>query len=97
MRSLLIAFLVGVGFLCAKSVVYSPEVVALYLHPEDSKVVGKLLPTNGFEVLQSTPKRVLISLEGYVNPKVPFALYQPRRKAPSFSYGDIRLAQACLF
>ncbi|WP_104628978.1 cytochrome c3 family protein [Helicobacter bizzozeronii] len=75
MRGFLIAFLVGMGFLCAKSVVYSPEVVALYLHPEDSKVVGKLLPTNGFEVLQSTPKRVLISLEGYVNPKAPFALY----------------------
>lgn len=75
MRGFFVFSFVLVACLWARDIVYSPEVVALYLHKDDSRVAGKLLPTNGFEVLQSASNRVLISIEGYINPKAPFALY----------------------
>ncbi|WP_104749515.1 cytochrome c3 family protein [Helicobacter cynogastricus] len=67
--------LVATGFLQAQNLLYSPEVLSLYLHPEDSKVAGRLLPTNAFSVVKTQGSRVLVRIEGYSNPKAPSVIY----------------------
>ncbi|MFC3847579.1 cytochrome c3 family protein [Helicobacter baculiformis] len=73
-KCVLMALILG-GVLQAQSLLYSPEVLSLYLHQEDDKVAGRLLPTNAFNVLKTQGARVLLRIEGYSNPKAPFALY----------------------
>ncbi len=70
----LLALILGV-FLQAQNLLYSPEVLSLYLHEEDSKVAGRLLPTNAFSVLKTQGLRVLLHITGYSNPKAPFVIY----------------------
>ncbi len=36
-----------------KNTAYTDEVVSLYLNKDDTKVIGRLLPTNPFEVLKA--------------------------------------------
>lgn len=58
-----------------KNTAYTDEVVSLYLNKDDTKVIGRLLPTNPFEVLKSENNRVLLKIDGYVNPKAPSVIY----------------------
>lgn len=70
-----ISFFVLATCLWAKEIAYTDEVVSLYLNKDDTKVTGRLLPTNAFEILKSDKDRVLIKLDGYVNPKSPSVIY----------------------
>ena len=70
-----ISLFVLVASLWAKEIAYTDEVVSLYLNKDDTKVTGRLLPTNAFEILKSDKDRVLIKLDGYVNPKSPSVIY----------------------
>lgn len=70
-----ISFFVLATCLWAKEIAYTDEVVSLYLNKDDTKVTGRLLPTNAFEILKSDKDRVLIKVDGYVNPKAPSVIY----------------------
>lgn len=59
----------------SKNIVYSDEVVSLYLSQDDTKVVGRLLPTNSFEILKEQGDKVYVKIQGFVNPKAPFVIY----------------------
>lgn len=48
-----ISFFVLATCLWAKEIAYTDEVVSLYLNKDDTKVTGRLLPTNAFEILKS--------------------------------------------
>ncbi|WP_066386862.1 cytochrome c3 family protein [Helicobacter himalayensis] len=61
--------------LFAKNIGFSDEVLSLFLGKDDSKVAGRLLPTNAFSVLESDGTRVKIKVDGFVNPKAPYVLY----------------------
>lgn len=54
---------------------YTDEVVSLYLSKDDTKAVGRLLPTNAFEVLKTQGNKALVKISGYVNPKSPSIIY----------------------
>nr|WP_285759576.1 cytochrome C [Helicobacter heilmannii] len=64
-----------VGLVKSKELLYSAEVLTLYLNPKDTKAIGRLLPTNAFSVLETQENRVLLRLEGYSNPNAPSVLY----------------------
>ncbi|ECP6018397.1 cytochrome c3 family protein [Campylobacter coli] len=70
-----ISFFVLATCLWAKEIAYTDEVVSLYLNKDDTKVTGRLLPINAFEILKSDKDRVLIKVDGYVNPKAPSVIY----------------------
>lgn len=74
MKNIIVLLFMTIG-LWAKNTVYSDLVVALYLNKEDTKIIGKLLPTNPFEILKDDNDKVLIKIEGYVNPKAPWVIY----------------------
>lgn len=61
--------------LWGKGMVYSDEVVSLYLDKNDKKISGRLLPTNAFEILKEEGDKVFIKINGYVNPKAPSVIY----------------------
>ncbi|HEC1745137.1 TPA: cytochrome c3 family protein [Campylobacter jejuni] len=75
MKKIFISFVVLATCLWAKNTAYTNEVVSLYLNKDDTKVIGRLLPTNPFEVLKSENNRVLLKIDGYVNPKAPSVIY----------------------
>lgn len=54
---------------------YSQKVLDLYLANDDSKSAGRLLPTNGFEILEKNGEKIKIKISGFVNPKAPSVLY----------------------
>ncbi|WP_459177829.1 P-loop NTPase family protein, partial [Helicobacter bizzozeronii] len=63
------------------------------------QTINKALEILGFkdyEAIKNELERLGKSIDGdgRTRAKALFDHYQPRRKAPSFSYGDIRLAQA---
>lgn len=70
-----ISFFVLATCLLAKNIVYSDEVVSLYLNKDDTKIIGRLLPTNAFEILKSDEDKVLVKIDGYINPKAPSVIY----------------------
>ena len=59
----------------AKATFYSDKVVSLYFDKGDTKQVGRLLPTNAFEVLKTEGDKMLLRISGYVNPQAPSVLY----------------------
>lgn len=75
MKKIFISFVVLATCLWAKNTPYTDEVVSLSLNKDDTKVIGRLLPTNPFEVLKSENNRVLLKIDGYVNPKAPSIIY----------------------
>ncbi|MGH2306121.1 cytochrome c3 family protein [Campylobacter taeniopygiae] len=75
MKKILISLLIPTIFLWAKNIAYSDEVVSLYLHKDDTRVIGKLLPTNAFEILKDQNEKVKIKINGYLNPKSPSVIY----------------------
>ncbi|MBM0636725.1 cytochrome c3 family protein [Campylobacter sp. VicNov18] len=75
MKKIFISFAVLATCLWAKNIAYTDEVVSLYLNKDDTKVAGRLLPTNPFEILKTDKDKVLVKIDGYVNPKAPFVVY----------------------
>ena len=75
MKKLCLVFLALVSLGFAKNEVYSDKVVPLYLDKGDTKAVGRLLPTNAFEVLKTDGDKVLLKISGFVNPQAPSVLY----------------------
>ncbi|EDP3018438.1 cytochrome c3 family protein [Campylobacter jejuni] len=75
MKKIFISFVVLATCLWAKNIAYTDEVVSLYLNKDDTKVIGRLLPTNPFEVLKSENNKVLLKIDGYVNPKALSVIY----------------------
>ena len=59
----------------AKATFYSDKVVSLYFEKDDTKQVGRLLPTNAFEVLKTEGDKMLLRISGFVNPAAPSVLY----------------------
>ena len=74
MKRLCLAFLVCASFAFAKNA-YSDKVLSLYFDKNDAKPVGRLLPTNAFEVLKTEGDKVLLKISGFVNPAAPSVLY----------------------
>lgn len=74
MKKIVFLCLVVASFLYSKESLYSEEVLSLYLN-KDSKAVGRLLPTNPFEILKQEGDWVQIRIRGYINPQAPFAMY----------------------
>lgn len=58
-----------------KTTLVSKQAVPIYQDFTSKVVVGKLLPTNEFEVLSKKNGRLKIYIKGYQNPKVKRALY----------------------
>ncbi|MCV3442634.1 cytochrome C [Campylobacter sp. IFREMER_LSEM_CL1097] len=75
MGKILVFCLALVSFVCAKNEFFTSEVSSLYLSKNDTKAVGRLLPTNPFEVLKTDGNKVLVKITGYVNPASPSVLY----------------------
>ncbi|HEA6929024.1 TPA: cytochrome c3 family protein [Campylobacter lari] len=75
MGKILVFCLALVSFVCAKNEFFTSEVNSLYLSKNDTKAVGRLLPTNPFEVLKTDGDKVLVKITGYVNPASPSVLY----------------------
>ncbi|MBK1991551.1 cytochrome c3 family protein [Campylobacter sp. 2018MI35] len=74
MRLFLLTFFL-ITCMWSKNIAYSDEVVSLYLSQDDTKVIGRLLPTNSFEILKEQGNKVYIKIEGFVNPKSPSIIY----------------------
>lgn len=74
MKKLCIMLLAFASLALAKEV-YSDKVVSLYFNKDDTKQVGRLLPTNAFEVLKTEGDKVLLKISGFVNPATPSVLY----------------------
>lgn len=75
MKKLCLVFLALVSLGFAKNEVYADKVVSLYFDKADTKAVGRLLPTNAFEVLKTDGNKVLLKISGFVNPQAPSVLY----------------------
>ncbi len=63
-----------ISLLHSKEDFYSEEVLSLYLD-KGTKAVGRLLPTNPFQILKQEGDWVKIRISGYNNPQAPFAVY----------------------
>lgn len=74
MKRLGLIFLVCASVAFAKNM-YSDKVLSLYFDKNDAKPVGRLLPTNAFEVLKTEGDKVLLKISGFVNPAAPSVLY----------------------
>ncbi|TKX30860.1 cytochrome c3 family protein [Campylobacter estrildidarum] len=75
MKRIFISLFILATFLWAKNIAYSDEVISLYLNQNDTKVIGRLLPTNAFEILKDQNDKVYIKINGYLNPKSPSVIY----------------------
>ncbi|CUU70642.1 putative cytochrome C-type heme-binding periplasmic protein [Campylobacter hyointestinalis subsp. hyointestinalis] len=60
---------------CVFGEVYSTAVKPVYLDKTSNIVAGKLLPTNGIEILEEKDGFVKFSIKGYQNPAVPNIVY----------------------
>ncbi len=69
------------GVLCAGAVglaaqtLVSDRVISLYESATSPRVVGRLLPTNAFEVVGESGGRVQLRIAGFVNPAAPSVIY----------------------
>lgn len=54
---------------------YSEDVKDVYLNSNDTKSVGKLLPTNAVRILETKDDKVKIALKGYQNPDALNVIY----------------------
>ena len=75
MKKIYALLLASVSVMLANGEFYSDKVVSLYFDKGDTKQVGRLLPTNAFEVLKSEGNRSLLKISGFVNPAAPSVLY----------------------
>lgn len=74
MKKLCVLLVACASFALAKNV-YSDKVLPLYFEKEGTKEVGRLLPSNPFEVLKTEGDKVLVKISGFVNPQAPSVLY----------------------
>lgn len=74
MKKLCVLLVACASFALAKNV-YSDKVLPLYFEKESAKEVGRLLPSNPFEVLKTDGNKVLVKISGFVNPQAPSVLY----------------------
>ena len=75
MKKIYALLLASASIMLANGEFYSDKVVSLYFDKDDTKQVGRLLPTNAFEVLKSEGNRSLLKITGFVNPAAPSVLY----------------------
>ncbi|ASM35976.1 cytochrome C [Campylobacter sputorum] len=73
-KVLLVLTLLACG-LFASETVYSNKVKSVYLSPNDTKVAGRLLPTNAINILEDGKKLVKFEIKGFVNPASPNIIY----------------------
>ena len=73
MKRFFLLVLACVSFLFGEQV-YSDKVLSLYFDKNDAKPVGRLLPTNAFEVLKTEGDKVLLKISGFVKPAAPSVL-----------------------
>ena len=57
------------------SVLYPTDVKPVYLTPDSKDVAGKLLPTNGIDVISESGDKIKFSLRGFVNPAASNVVY----------------------
>lgn len=75
MKKIILSVILLTCSLFANQTLYSTVVKPVYLNETTDVVAGKLLPTNGIEVLQTTNKRIKFSIKGYQNPDVANVIY----------------------
>ncbi|PAF44803.1 cytochrome C [Helicobacter sp. 11S02596-1] len=76
MRKISLWLIVGLmSCLGAKDVFYAETTKQLYLDPNSTKVIGKLLPTSQVKIIKETPTRLLLGIEGYTQEGVDNAIY----------------------
>lgn len=75
MKKIILLCLMAVSLLYCKENFYAQEVLSLYLEKGDTKAVGRLLPTNPFQILKEQGDWVLVRISGYVNPQAPSVIY----------------------
>lgn len=68
------------SFVFGAEMMYSPVVKPVYLDINSKKVVAKLLPTNGIEILEKKDGMVKFSITGYQNPKISNVIYAANQK-----------------
>lgn len=74
MKKIMLLCLAILSLLHSKEDFYSEEVLSLSLD-KGTKAVGRLLPTNPFQILKQEGDWVKILISGYSNPQAPFAIY----------------------
>lgn len=75
MKKILVLIMLSFGLLLAKNIATSEGIALVYPSFTSKQMVGKLLPTNKFEILEKKNGRLKIKVEGYQNPAVKRALY----------------------
>lgn len=74
MKKLILASLLVSSTLSA-SILYPTDVKPVYLTPDSKDIAGKLLPTNGIDVIEESGDKVKFSLRGFVNPAASNVIY----------------------
>lgn len=59
----------------ASEISYATKVKSVYLSPDDTKVAGRLLPTNAINILEDGKKLVKFEIKGFQNPSSPNIIY----------------------
>lgn len=75
MKRVLLTIALLATSLFAKDAVYSTKVKSVYLSPNDTKVAGRLLPTNAIEILDDSGKFAKFEIKGFQNPTSPNIIY----------------------
>ncbi|WP_228568283.1 cytochrome C [Campylobacter sputorum] len=75
MKKTLFVLVMLVSSLFAKDTVYSNKVKSVYLSPNDTKVAGRLLPTNAINILEDSEKLVKFEIKGFANSSSPNIIY----------------------
>lgn len=75
MGKFLISLVLFAQILTCTELVYPNKVKSVYLDETKSKVAGRLLPTNGIEILSQNGDLVKFSIKGYQNPTAPNVIY----------------------
>lgn len=74
MKKLILASLLVSSTLSA-SMLYPTDVKPVYLAPDSKDIAGKLLPTNGIDVIEESGDKIKFSLKGFVNPAASNVIY----------------------
>lgn len=74
MKKLILASLLASSTLSA-SILYPTDVKPVYLTPDSKDIAGKLLPTNGIDVIEESGDKIKFSLRGFVNPAASNVIY----------------------
>lgn len=75
MGKILISLVLCLNILFCAELVYPNTVKSVYLDESKSKVAGRLLPTNGIEILSKNTNLVKFRIKGYQNPGVSNVIY----------------------